>query len=64
MSDNAFEKALCALTIAMALLIAAGLALMMLRGISLAPFIAVALVVEIVGGVLLLYFWGKSYMAR
>lgn len=64
MSDSAFEKSIIALTIVMALLIVAGLALNMLTGTTPVPFIALAIVLEIGGGGLLLYFWGKSYMAR
>ncbi len=64
MSDSAFERAITALTIVSALLVVAGIALMILRGASPVPMIILAVVLEIVGGFLLLYFWGKAYMAR
>ncbi len=64
MSDSAFERAITALTIVSALLVVAGIALMILRGASPVPLIILAVVLEIVGGFLLLYFWGKAYMAR
>lgn len=64
MSDSAFERMLKTLSIVMALLIMVGIVVQIWKGISIVPFIVVAVVLEIAGGGLLLYFWGKSYMAR
>jgi len=61
MSDTTFERSLIALTCLVLAWIVAGIVLNLL-GIILV--IIIGLVVEIIVGGTLLYFWGKSYMSR
>jgi len=61
MSDQIFERSLSGLTILMLLWLILGIVF----GIMAWGWVVlIALVVEIIGGGLLLYYWGKSYMAR
>lgn len=61
MSDISFERSLIALTGLVIVWIVAGIVLKLL---GVAWVIIMGLVVEIVGGGVLLSYWGKSYMAR
>lgn len=61
MSDTTFERSLIALTCLVVAWIVLGIVLGLL---SAAWVVIIGLVVEIVGGGILLYYWGKSYMSR
>lgn len=61
MSDTTFERSLIALTGLVVAWIVAGIVLKLL---GVAWVIIMGLVVEIMGGSVLLSYWGKSYMAR
>lgn len=61
MSDITFERSLIALTCLVIAWIVAGI---VLKLVGIAWVIIIGLVVEIFGGGALLYYWGKSYMAR
>jgi len=66
MRDKIFEGSLIALSVCVLLWIVLGIIfrVMDFRGLGIAPVIIIGLVVEIVGGGALLYFWGKDYMSR
>ncbi len=62
MSDTTFERSLIVLSCLVLAWIVAGIVLNLL---SIAWVIIIGLVVEIIGGgTLLYYYWGKSYMSR
>lgn len=61
MSDRVFERSLTGLTVLVLLWIILGI---IFRVIGWGWVVLIGLVVEIVGGGLLLRYWGKSYMAR
>ncbi len=61
MSDATFERSLTALTIVVVLAVIATIA----SGLfNIVWAIVVGLVIELVGGGALLYFWGKDYLSR
>ena len=61
MSDATFERSLTALTIVVVLAVIAAIA----SGLfNIVWAIVVGLVIELVGGGALLYFWGKDYLSR
>jgi len=72
MSDKTFEVSLCVLTAAALIWMIAGIVLgavgLPWAAVDLGALVfltvLIGLVVEIVGGGALLYFWGKNYMAR
>ncbi len=61
MSDTTFKYSLIALTCLVVVWIVLGIIMGIL---SAAWVIIIGLVVEVVGGSILLYYWGKSYMSR
>lgn len=61
MGDKAFEWSLTAITILVLVWIGTGIGLLFL------PILFVtfcAIVVEVLAGIVLIYFWGKDYMGR
>lgn len=62
MSDTTFERSLIALSVLVLIWIVLGI--VFLWWWSVAGVVIIGLIVEIVGGGALLYFWGKNYMAR
>jgi len=61
MSDKVFERSLSGLTTLVLLWIILGI---IFKVIGWGWVVVTGLVIEIVGGGLLLHYWGKSYMAR
>jgi len=61
MSDKTFERSLTALSALVLLWIVLGIVFGMMGWITV---VIIGLLVEIVGGGALLYYWGKAYMAR
>jgi hypothetical protein len=61
MSDRMFERSLSGLTLLVLLWIVLGI---VFQVIAWGWVLLIGLVVEIGGGGALLYYWGKSYMAR
>jgi hypothetical protein len=61
MGDKAFKYSLIALTSLVVMWIVLGL---IMGSLSAVLLIIIGLIVEVVGGSILLYFWGKSYMSR
>ena len=61
MSDKVFEASLSGLTILVLLWIILGI---IFRVIAVGWVVVIGLVIAIVGGGLLLRYWGKSYMSR
>ncbi len=61
MSDQVFEKSLSGLTLLVLLWIVLGI---VFGVIAWGWVLLIGLVVEIVGGGLMLHYWGKKYMAR
>lgn len=62
MSDTTFERSLIALSVLVLIWIVFGI--LFLWWWSVAGVVIIGLIVEIIGGGALLYFWGKNYMAR
>ena len=61
MTDKVFERSLSGLTTLVLLWIILGV---IFQTIGWGWVVVIGLLVEIVGGGLLLHYWGKSYMAR
>jgi len=61
MSDTVFERSLSGLTILVLLWLILGI---VFGAMGWGWVVIIGLVVEIVGGGLLLHYWGKSYMAQ
>ena len=61
MSDKVFERSLSGLTALVLLWIILGI---VFKVMAWGWIVVIGLMVEIVGGGLLLHYWGKSYMAR
>lgn len=61
MSDKVFERSLTGLTALVLLWIILGI---IFRVIGWGGVVVIGLVIEIIGGGLLLRYWGKSYMER
>lgn len=61
MSDQLFERSLSALTALVLLWLVLGIVLEVMPW---GWIVVIGLVVEIAGGILLMYYWGKSYTAR
>ena len=61
MSDQLFERSLSVLTALVLLWIVLGV---VFKVMPWGWIVVIGLVVEIAGGILLMYYWGKSYMAR
>ena len=61
MSDKIFERSLSGLTLLVLLWIIMGI---IFNAVGWGWVIVIGLLVEIVGGGLLLHYWGQSYMAR